>query len=413
MAGRRASGLYRDRPRHDRAATKRTTSTKTSRRTLRRRRGRRDQGRLASLPRTLRAVARDLRRDRAAGSRPPRLLSSARVLYKRSARGTAPAFIADYLDHGKPEQIVRLGRQNRFKSDVPGVIRPDLILDRGRVFAAELDSVPGGMGFVGAMARSVLRTRLRYASAASIGMPDGFAARCSRRSPASSSPSWRSSSRDESADYRAELDWLARAMTALGIATFVCAPQEIVFTEDALFVRLDGRPRREGRRALSQLRTVRSAQRPEARADALRGASQPREDDAAAEGHLEEKLSFALLHHPTLAQTVAQGTRRRTFERLRAIFPQTWVLDPRPLPPQAVIAGLTRRRASRCTTGCSWSARQERARLRRQAVRLLRTGVGLARRQGRQRPDQGRLGGGARRRARVVRHDARTSCSVS
>src|SRR5690348_199338 len=73
------------------------------------------------------------------------------ALYNRSARGTAPAFIAEYLDQGKPEHIVRLSRQNRFKQDLPGIIRPDLILTDDGFAASELDSVPGGMGFVGAM----------------------------------------------------------------------------------------------------------------------------------------------------------------------------------------------------------------------------------------------------------------------
>jgi hypothetical protein len=55
---------------------------------------------------------------------------------------------------------------------------------------------------------------------------------------------------------------------------------------------------------------------------------------------LEEKLAFALFHHPLLA-----GLWRRelgeAFDRLSALFPQTWVLDPRPLPPHAVIPGIT------------------------------------------------------------------------
>ena len=87
----------------------------------------------------------------------PDLLSFYRVLaalYQRSARGSAPAFVAEYLDHGKPEPVVKTGRQNRFKSDIPGVIRPDLILTADGFAAAELDSVPGGQGFVGAMAQA-------------------------------------------------------------------------------------------------------------------------------------------------------------------------------------------------------------------------------------------------------------------
>src|SRR5690348_11489450 len=59
-------------------------------------------------------------------------------LYNRSARGTAPRFIAEYLDHGKPENIVKLARQNRFKQELPGVIRPDLILTDDGFTASEL-----------------------------------------------------------------------------------------------------------------------------------------------------------------------------------------------------------------------------------------------------------------------------------
>src|SRR5579862_345950 len=41
----------------------------------------------------------------------PDLLRFYRVLaslYQRSARGTAPSFVADYLDRGKPQSIVKL-----------------------------------------------------------------------------------------------------------------------------------------------------------------------------------------------------------------------------------------------------------------------------------------------------------------
>jgi hypothetical protein len=59
--------------------------------------------------------------------------------------------------------------------------------------------------------------------------------------------------------------------------------------------------------------------------------------------HLEEKLSFALFHHPALrklweAELGKDG--KAVYGRLQQLFPQTWVVDPRPLPPQGVIQGL-------------------------------------------------------------------------
>jgi hypothetical protein len=56
---------------------------------------------------------------------------------------------------------------------------------------------------------------------------------------------------------------------------------------------------------------------------------------------LEEKLSFALLHHAALEPLWRKELGDGAFARLRALFPQTWVLDPRPLPPQAAIVGLS------------------------------------------------------------------------
>ncbi len=108
----------------------------------------------------------------------PRLLAFYRALnnlYNRSARGTAPAFIAEYLDQGKPEQIVKLARQNRFKQELPGVIRPDLILTADGFVATELDSIPGGMGFVGAMTEAYCQLGIESFGGVD-GIPLGFAA---------------------------------------------------------------------------------------------------------------------------------------------------------------------------------------------------------------------------------------------
>ena len=52
------------------------------------------------------------------------------------------------------------------------------------------------------------------------------------------------------------------------------------------------------------------------------------------------------------------------FARLRALFPQTWILDPRPLPPQAAIIGLTANGAPVHDWMQFEDARQGRARLR-------------------------------------------------
>ena len=260
-------------------------------------------------------------------------------LYQRSARGSAPAFIADYLDRGKPDGIVRIGRQNRFKSDIPGVIRPDLILTDGGFIASELDSVPGGMGFVGAMARAYCE--LGYDTVGgTFGMPGGLAAMLAAASGVEH-PTCAIVVSEESKNYRAELSWMARMITERGFGeVHVCRPEEIVFTEEALFARLpDGREEKiDALYRNFELFDFLNIPKWELMFYAARHNRVKLTPPAKA--HLEEKSSFALLHNPVLEATWKQELGD-AFDRLRVIFPQTWVLDPRPLPPQAVVPGIT------------------------------------------------------------------------
>ncbi len=260
-------------------------------------------------------------------------------LYNRSARGTAPAFIADYLDRGKPEHIVRLERQNRFKQELPGVIRPDLLLTDDGFAASELDSVPGGMGFVGAMAEAYCKAGIE-----SIGGPDGipygFAAML-RYATGVEKPTVAIVVSDESGDYRPELRWLAAAIRRLDIANaHVIAPQDVIFTEEATFARLeDGREEKlDAIYRNFELFDLLNVPKWElmtyaARHNRVRLTPPPK-------AALEEKLSFALFHHPALAQLWRGELGREIHERLKSLFPMTWVLDPRSLPPQGVIWGL-------------------------------------------------------------------------
>ncbi len=260
------------------------------------------------------------------------------ALYLRSARGTAPRFIAEYLDLGKPESIVKLGRQNRFKGDIPGVLRPDLILTEGGFIAAEVDSVPGGMGFVGAMASAYCQ--LGYdAVGGPNGMLEGLAAMLAATA-GKTAPVTALVVSQESDDYRAELTWLAGAMQEKGFGeTHVCRPEQIVFTEEALFVRLeDGEERKLDvlYRNFEMFDLLNVAKQDlmlyAARHNRVKMTPPPK-------AHLEEKLTFALLHHASLAK-LWKAELGPAYERLRAIFPETWILDPRPLPPQAAVVGL-------------------------------------------------------------------------
>src|SRR5256712_6512657 len=75
-------------------------------------------------------------------------------LYYESVRGAQPTWVADYLDQGKPPDLIAYARMNRFHTALPGVIRPDLILAEDGFMISELDSVPGGIGLTGCMGQA-------------------------------------------------------------------------------------------------------------------------------------------------------------------------------------------------------------------------------------------------------------------
>ena len=55
---------------------------------------------------------------------------------------------------------------------------------------------------------------------------------------------------------------------------------------------------------------------------------------------LEEKLAFALFHHPELTPFWQQTLTIATREHLERLLPRTWILTRRPVPPTAIIPGL-------------------------------------------------------------------------
>jgi hypothetical protein len=259
-------------------------------------------------------------------------------LYFMSVRGTAPDFIHEYLDLGKPEHIIRLERQNRFKSDVPSLIRPDIILTDDGMIASELDSIPGGMGFVGAMGS--VYCELGFDQVGEFdGIVRGFA-RMAQSLSGKDQPTIAIVVSPESDDYRGEMLWLAEALRASGLAQAVTLlPDQVFFTEEALVVDTpDGR------------RTVDVLYRNFELFDLLNVAKQELMLYAARhkrvvmtpppKAFLEEKLIFALLHNISLRTIWKTELGEETLSRLLKLMPQTWILDPRPLPPQAVIAGL-------------------------------------------------------------------------
>lgn len=256
-------------------------------------------------------------------------------LYYESVRGAQPTWVADYLDQGKPADLIAYARMNRFRQALPGVIRPDLILTENGCMVSELDSVPGGIGITGCLTHiysdlgwSVIGGRE--------GMVEGFT-RMIRSLHAEGPGSLAIVVSEEAKDYRPEMAWLATRLRESGFPAESVTPQDVTFTEDGLF--LPGATPVSALYRFFELFDLKNIPKAELvlyAAKKGRVAMTP-----PAKPWLEEKMAFALLHHPMLEPFWSHELGHETFDLLRQWMPRTWILDPRPVPPSAVIAGLT------------------------------------------------------------------------
>ncbi|WP_447979216.1 hypothetical protein [Candidatus Nitrospira bockiana] len=274
------------------------------------------------------------------------LLSFSRALntlYFESVRGVQPPWAAAYLDQGKPESLVAYSRMKRFRDLVPGVIRPDIIpTDHGMVIT-ELDSVPGGIGLTGALAQAYSGPASGGRGSPMVGGTDGIVQGFARmiQDVAASRPGCVAIVVSEEAkEYRPEMTWLAARLESLGLQAYCVGPRDVRFTEEGLWLTVEGH---EHRIAvvyrffeLFDLKNIPKAELIMYSAKKGHVAVTPPFKPA-----LEEKLAFALLHHPRLAGYWEASLGERTFADLRRLMPRTWVLDPRPIPPTAVIPGLS------------------------------------------------------------------------
>ncbi len=242
-------------------------------------------------------------------------------LYHRSVAGKAPAWVADYLDRGKPTELIEFARQKQFRNDLPQVIRPDLLLTPEGFAIAELDSVPGGIGLTAWLSRTYAALGFDVLGGAD-GMLAGF------RSVLGDSADILVS--EESSTYRPEMEWLAQQANESGATWRVQRAEE--FTPH------------------SALRTPHSLYRFFELFDLPNIPSAKAIMDAAAGGAvrmtppfkpwLEEKLWLALFWARPLRDFWRRELSERHWLTLQNHIPQSWVLDPAPLPHHAVLPWL-------------------------------------------------------------------------
>lgn len=230
------------------------------------------------------------------------------------------AWVAGLLDQGKPARVVQLGRHERWRVDLPGVLRPDLVLTEEGVAISELDSIPGGMGLTGWLGGTYASMGQSVVGGAD-GMISGFAAAFPQEDILISR---------ESGDYQPEMEWLMDKVNERqgGMLRRVLNPWNLTPNE------LHGS-------SIYRFFELFDLDHVDLSFEMLRMAEQGEiQFTPPLKAFLEEKLWLVLFWSPQLQDFWNFALSTEHLALLKRCIPEGWVVDPAPRPPHAVLPGL-------------------------------------------------------------------------
>jgi hypothetical protein len=239
-------------------------------------------------------------------------------IYQLSVRGKQPAWIARYLDAGKPQELIEFSRRKEIRDDLPRVIRPDLILTDNGYIIAEIDSVPGGIGLTAWLNQTYSAFDNGIISGPD-GMLDGFQSVLPKGGDIVIS--------QEAATYRPEMEWIAGRLNQRPMPNWHVVAAENYEPQDGRsiyrFFELFDLPNIPGIEKMLR-----------ANADGKIDITPP------IKPYLEEKMWFALFWLKPLHEFWRRELGEKYFLKVQEVIPYSWLLDPTPLPQHGVIPRL-------------------------------------------------------------------------
>jgi hypothetical protein len=251
------------------------------------------------------------------------------LLYRQSVAGKQSTWVADWLDRGKPQELIDLQRDHAFKNDLPRVIRPDVLLTDSGLSIIELDSVPGGIGLTAWLNQTYSSLGFSVLGNGD-GMHRGFSSIFGDTATVHIVVS------DEAGNYRPEMVWLSEKLAGRGVpAGQHPAALKQFKVQSSSFEQFSDGDAVYRFFELFDVPNVRNAKLIFDRARSGRISVTPPPKMI-----FEEKMIFALLWNRNLQSFWRQNLGESFFKRLQSLVPYTWLIDPIPLPPNAALPEL-------------------------------------------------------------------------
>ncbi len=273
-------------------------------------------------------------------------------LYQLSVKGKQPAWVARYLDAGKPAELIEFSRRKEIRDDLPRVIRPDLVLTDEGYIIAEIDSVPGGIGLTGWLNQTYSTFDSEIIGGAD-GMLEGFRTVLPNGGDIVIS--------QEAATYRPEMEWISTRLNQrmLDTRSSILDENRSAFSENPVssspavagiqhpasspiwrVVPAENYEPQDGR-AVYRFFELFDLPNISGIAETLRANAEGRITiTPPIKPYLEEKMWFALFWMQPLREFWRRELGDKYFIKLQEVIPYSWLLDPTPLPQHAVIPRL-------------------------------------------------------------------------
>ncbi len=244
------------------------------------------------------------------------------LLYRKSAEGKQPEWVARWLDLGKPRELIELQRSATYKNEVPRVIRPDILLTENGFRITELDSIPGGIGLTGWLNQTYSALNSEPQPVNLLGGADGMIR--GFESIFGDVKQVHIVISEEAATYKPEMDWLA---SQIGNLKFKIQNSKFEGFADGdavyRFFELFDLPNVPNAKRIFELAAEKKIK--------LSPPPKPM---------FEEKMLFALLWNRNLQNFWRQELGEGFLARLKNVIPYTWLVDPTPLPAHAAMPKL-------------------------------------------------------------------------
>ena len=263
-------------------------------------------------------------------------------LYRRASEGRRilrngdleADWVVDYLDRGKPASLVSHGRNATLRNELPVVIRPDLLIADDGFRLTEIDAVPGGIGLTAFLNRLYRGDGDVVESGE--GMSESFFQAITGGVDPYENPFVAIVVSDEAATYRPEMEWLAARWQRKGKRVFVFRPDDLMVLGETVCASLDGNPEKiDVLYRFWELFDLPSFPWAEGLCRAVE--AETIRVTPPMKHYQEEKLNLGLLRHPKLRAFWEENLAKRSRKLLFDIVPETWIVDPTPVPANAFL----------------------------------------------------------------------------